>query len=180
MKKIFLSALITVFAVSAFAQTGKNKNEQNKMKKADAKEAKIERQEVDLADDDSKVKFDNDGTRFDVNNDGILSPEEKMARKTAKRAYKADRKDRADDGILNGSAGDHNTHGKDVSGLARETTLEGREKGKAVSDMAGSKAKNTDKVRPAVGDRKPQHTERHMGAGKPSAKGRPMGAGRKQ
>lgn len=180
MKKIFLSALITVFAVSAFAQIGKNKNEQNKMKKANAKEAKIERQEVDQADDDSKVKFDNDGTRFDVNNDGLLSPEEKMARKTAKRAYKADRADRADDGILNGSAGDHNTHGKDVSGLAKETTLEGREKGKAVSDMAGSKARKGDKVKPATGDRKPQHMGRPAGAGKPSAKGRPMGAGRKQ
>ncbi|MBC7757995.1 MAG: hypothetical protein H7069_04000 [Phormidesmis sp. FL-bin-119] len=175
MKKVFLSALIAVFAVSAFAQTGKNKNEANKMIKADAKEAKIAREKVESPSDDPKDKFDNDQSRFDINNDGIFSPEEKVARKTAKRAYKADR---YDDGILNGSANDHNNHGKDVSGLATGTSLEGREKGKAVSDLAGSKARKAERVQP-TGDRKPKNVGRHTGAGKPATTGRPMGAGRK-
>lgn len=175
MKKIFFSALIAVFAVSAFAQPGKNKNEQNKMIKVDSKEAKIGREKAKPTSDDPKDKFDNDYTRFDLNNDGIFSPEEKAARKTAKRAYKADRKD---DGILNGSAGDHNTHGKDVSRVAKETTLEGREKGKAVSDVARSKARKGENVKPTV-NRKPEKIVRPAGAGKPATTGRPMGAGRK-
>ncbi len=175
MKKILFSALITVFAFSAFAQPGKNKNQQNKMNKADAKEAKIGREKAKPTSDDPKDKFDNDYTRFDVNKDGIFSPEEKAARKTAKRAFKADRKD---DGILNGSAGDHNTHGKDVSGVAKGTTLEGREKGKAVSDVARSKARKGENVNPKVNS-KPQKIARPAGAGKPAKTARPMGAGRK-
>ena len=175
MKKIFFSALIAVFAVSAFAQSSNNNNEQNKMRKADAKEAKIARDKVKPSSDEPKDKFDNDYTRFDLDKDGSLSPEEKAARKTAKRAYKADRKD---DGMLNGSAGDHNTHGKDVSGVAKETTLEGREKGKAVSDVARSKARNGEHAKPTV-DRKPEKMGRPTGAGKPATTGRPMGSGRK-
>ncbi len=86
-----------------------------------------------------------DGNFGDLNNDGTISPDEREARKQAKRAAAEERQagrydeDRANKG--------KNEHGERVSGTARGTDLERREKGAAVSGTASSKARNAERVK---------------------------------
>ncbi|MES3019918.1 MAG: hypothetical protein V4721_19180 [Bacteroidota bacterium] len=84
----------------------------------------------------------------DLNNDGTISPEEREARKQARRTDSEERRAGryGEDGI-----NENNEHGKTVSGAARETSLEGREKGAAVSAAASSKARNGERVKATGG-----------------------------
>ncbi len=168
-----MSAAIALFAVSAFAQSDDAKNKQGQ-----------EREYAKNKDKSDKDKFDN--AQYDVDDDGIFSPEERDARKADKIAWKADRKadrraDKSDDGLLNGSTHKDN-HGRDVSGTARGTTLEGREKGKAVSDIARSNGQSGERMQGA-GMSKPAKAARPSGspdkAARPSGSGKSSGAGRK-
>ena len=215
MKKLIMSAAIALLAVSAFAQSGSRSIDRDKSAKKTAKETTLggkEKGRVSVSDDLSKSKSENDYRQDDLNTEAKLSPEEKAARKTARKAEgqarkddgkdikrddklspdeKAARKtarkaegqtrkaDRMDDEIVNGSAGDNNDHGKNVSGVARGTTLEGREKGEAVGNVARSKARSGERVNPKGTNKKPNTVLRPAGSGKPSGAGRPMGAGRK-
>ncbi|MDP3467773.1 MAG: hypothetical protein Q8S11_05530 [Daejeonella sp.] len=157
MKKLIMSAAIALFAVSAFAQSN-DKTKQG--------------QQREYAKDKDKTDKGRTEHKYDVNNDGIFSPEERETRKADKMGRRADRKaDRRDDGLLNGS-NDKNMHGRDVSGTARGTMHEGREKGKAVSDVARSNGKSRERMQ-GVGN-----TNRPDG-GRPAGAGRPGGAGRK-
>jgi hypothetical protein len=211
MKKLIMSAAIALLAVSAFAQSGSRSIDRDKSAKETTLGGK-EKGRVSVSDDLSKSKSENDYRQDDLNTEAKLSPEEKAARKTARKAEaqarkedgkdikrddklspeeKAARKtarklegktrkaDRMDDGIENGSAGNNNDHGKNVSGVARGTTLEGREKGEAVGNVARSKARNGERVNPKGTNKKPNTVLRPAGSGKPSGAGRPMGAGRK-
>jgi hypothetical protein len=167
MKKILLSATIALFAVTAFAQSnnGKNKDRVNKELASDRVKDKAEkdRSEKVRKEKDRTEDYRTENNKYDVNNDGIFSPEEKEARKADKMARKEARngeRDLADDGLLNGSSTKDN-HGRDVSGTARGTEYEGREKGKAVSDVARSNGKSRE----------------GMQGGKPARVGKPAGAG---
>jgi len=117
----------------------------------DARKAERRTDHVNNGKDDHFGDFDNDGT---------LSPQEKEARKQAKRAGAEDRKggrhgeDRAENG--------NNEHGKRVSGIARGTDMEGREKGAVVSGTAGSKARNPERVK-ANGSAKPRTSAKPAG-----------------
>lgn len=172
MKKVFISAAIVLFAVTAFAQSDNDKNKQGQQREF--------ARNKDTKEKSDKDKIDN--SEYDINNDGIFSPEEREARKADKIARKETRKaDRSDDGLLNGSVRKDN-HGRDVSGTARGTTYEGREKGQAVSDVARSNGKSPEKMR-GTGMHRPEKTVRPAGtpdkAVRPAGGGKPMGAGRK-
>lgn len=169
MKKLIISAAIALFAVSAFAQSNNAKNKQREPKQQSA--------DRDSKDHTDKDKLDN--RQYDLNNDGIFSPEEREARKASKMARRDARKaDRLDDGLLNGSNGNDN-HGRDVSGTARGTMLQGREKGEAVSDVARSNGRNGERMQGAGNTGNPERIGRPAGSGKPAGVGRPAGAGRK-
>lgn len=139
MKKLLFSAALAIFAVTAVAQTktnsksdvsvtAKNKTDKNKEKGTEVSGTAKSQTDVEFRQDDA-------------NRDGKLSAEEKAARKQAKKEESRTRKaDRTDDGISNGSASENNIHGKAVSELATETTLEGREKGAAISGLAKTNA----------------------------------------
>lgn len=180
MKKVIISAAIALFAVSAFAQTRSASNGQGTSVSSTSKETTLEGKEKGQAISElAKSKSNNDYRQDDLNRDGKLSREEREARRAARKAdVEARRADRADDGILNGSAGDYNTHGKDVSGVATGTMLEGREKGEAVSDVARSKARNGERAQ-ATGSRKPNNVGRPSAPGKSSGAGRSAGTGRR-
>ncbi|SKB39865.1 hypothetical protein [Daejeonella lutea] len=161
MKKILLSAAIALFAVSAFAQSNS----------ASKKQKDPNSQSTDKAAKDKDWKFD--GDQYDVNQDGDFSPEEREARRAAKMAWKENRKaDRNDDGILNGSAGHPDNHGSDVSSIARGTTLEGREKGERVRDVARSNGKSRERMQGASTANKPAKVGRTAGAGRTTGAGR--------
>ena len=225
MKKLILFAGISVFAVSAYAQTGTSSNEQGTTVSSTAKDNTLEGKEKGQAISEMAKSKSMSHRQDDLNSDGKLSPEERAARKAARKAEadarrtdhmgdldaklspeerdarkaarKADaqahREDRADDGILNGSAGDHNDHGKSVSDIAKDPTLEGREKGEAVSGEASSKARNGERDhgtqsrkpenvgKPAGSGKhmggKPAGSGNHSGMGKPSGVGKPAGSG---
>ncbi|MES2875805.1 MAG: hypothetical protein V4708_18925 [Bacteroidota bacterium] len=135
MKKLFLSAALAIFAVAAIAQTKTNaKSDVSVEAKTNTNKNKDKGTEVSgTAKSQTDVEFRQD----DANRDGKLSAEERAARKEAKKEEVRSRKaDRTDDGIMNGSASENNIHGKTVSELATGTTLEGREKGAAISSVA--------------------------------------------
>lgn len=135
MKKLFLSAALAIFAVAAVAQSKTNsKSEVSVTAKSNTNKNKEKGTEVSgTAKSQSDVEFRQD----DANRDGKLSAEERAARKEVKKEELRTRKaDRTDDGLLNGSASENNIHGKTVSELATGTTLEGREKGAAISGVA--------------------------------------------
>jgi hypothetical protein len=151
MKKIMMSAAIALFAVSAFAQPT-----------------------VTPPDHGRSDEYN----KYDLNQDGKLSGEERAARKAERKAEAASRRaDRDDDGVLNGSAGDNNTHGKDVSSIAKGTQLEGREKGKAVSEAARSNARNGARIHDA-GSQRPTNAGRPANTGRPANAGRSAGRGK--
>ncbi len=179
-----MSAAIALFAVTAFAQSDDAKNKSGQKREfAKNKDAK---------DKSDKDKIDN--SQYDINNDGIFSPEEREARKAEKMALKETRRaDRDDDGLLNGSTRKDN-HGADVSGTARGTTLEGREKGRVISDVARSNGKSPERMQGDRMDRpdktnrpsgapnkgvRPAGATKPQGAAKPHGAGKPAGAGRK-
>ncbi|HEY1009833.1 MAG TPA: hypothetical protein VGE58_06960 [Daejeonella sp.] len=175
MKKLILSAAIALFTVTAFAQTnnGKNKNKQHEpMEQNSDREAK---------DKTRKDKSDKDGVDhsvYDVNQDGVFSPEEKEARKADKMARKEARKaerdlDRNDDGLLNGSTGKDN-HGGNVSGTTRATDLQGREKGEAVSGVARTNGRGGDRIQRGGNTGNSGKAARPAGSRKPTAVGRKM------
>ena len=246
MKKLILFAGISVFAISAYAQTGTSSNEQGTTVSSTARESTLEGKEKGQAISEIAESKSMSHRQDDLNSDGKLSSEERAARKATRKAeadarrtdhmgdldaklspeerearkaarkdaevrmgdhagdlnkdgqispeerdaYKASRKgdaqvrreDRADDGILNGSAGDHNDHGKSVSDIAKDPTLEGREKGEAVSGEASSKARNGERDH-GTHSRKPDHAGKpagsgnHMG-GKPAGSGNHSGMGK--
>lgn len=179
MKKLILSAAIALFAVSGFAQSKDSKY------KREPKEQTSEREKKDKVKKDKPEREDNedmDKSVYDVNRDGIFSPEEKEARKTDKMARKEARKaerelDRDDDGLLNGSH-DKDNHGRDVSRTARGTEFEGREKGKTVSDVARSNGKSRDRMEGSGNTNKPAKVGRPAGMGKPAGSGKPAGVGK--
>jgi hypothetical protein len=180
MKKLILSAAIALFAVTAFAQSNNGKNKQREPKEqASDREMKDKKDKVKKDKSDNDDINDTDKNVFDVNQDGIFSPEEREARKADKMARKEARKaardnDRSDDGLLNGS-NDKDTHGRDVSGTARGTTLEGREKGEAVSDVARTNGRSGDRMqRGGQQMGKPAKAARPAGSRKPAAVGRKM------
>lgn len=177
MKKVIISAAIALFAVSAFAQTSTSSNEHGTSVSSTSKETILEGKEKgQTVSDLARSKSKNDYRQDDLNRDGKLSPEEREARKVVRKAQAETRRaDRSDDGILNGSAGDNNLHGKDVSGTATGTMLEGREKGEAVSGVARSKARNGERVQSHPESRKPANAGRPAGSMKPSGAGRPSG-----
>lgn len=173
MKKLVLSAAIALFAVSAFAQSNNVKNKQR-----EHKEHASDRMEKDKVKKDKSDKDDIDNNVYDVNQDGIFSPEEREARKADKMARKETRKadrdmDRNDDGLLNGST-ERDNHGRDVSGTARGTNLEGREKGGAVSDVARTNGGSGDRIQRGGQTGKPAKVVRPSGSRKPAAVGRKM------
>ena len=174
MKNVIISAAMALFAMSASAQSSSASNEHGKSVSSGSRETTLEGREKGKSISElAKSKSDNEYRPYDLNQDGKLSSEEKAARKAGKRAEAKSRKaDRSDDGLLNGSAGDKAIHGQDVSAIAKGTQLERREKGAAVSDVARSKAKNTERVRESAGKR-PANVGRPVTAGKPaSARGR--------
>ena len=178
MKKVLLSTAIALFAVSTFAQSGSTSDVREKYAKKTKKETTLDGKENSrVSADVSKAKSESDYRQDDLNKKAKLSREEKVARKTAKKAKGKIRKaDRMDDGIVNGSAGDNNDHGKNVSGVARGTTLEGREKGETVSNVARSKSRNGESVNRKVTNKKPNRVVKPAGSGKSSGVRRPMGA----
>lgn len=126
-------------------------------------EIKLTKEEKDARKAERKADHTNNGTddRFgDLDNDGTLSPQEKEARKQARKADAEGGKggrhgeDRAENG--------NNEHGKRVSGIARGTDMEGREKGAAVSSAAGSKARSPERVK-ANGSAKPRISAKPAG-----------------
>ncbi|WP_411272716.1 hypothetical protein [Daejeonella sp.] len=135
MKKLFFSAALALFALVAVAQTETtSKSDVKVTAKSKTKKDKEKVAEVNgTAKSESELKFRQD----DLNDDTKLSGEEKAARKKVKKEkFKNQKADRTDDGLLNGSASGKNIHGKAVSELATGTTLEGREKGAAISGLA--------------------------------------------
>ncbi len=161
MKKLILSAAIALFAVSAFAQNNNAKDKQKAPKDRTDKTAKVK---------EEKEKFDN--SSYDLNNDGIFSPEERQARKAEKIARKETRKaDKDDDGILNGSA-DRDNHGSVVSATAKGTTYKGKEKGEAVSDVARTNGKSAERIQGGGSTARPAKAAKPAGAGKPAGVGR--------
>ena len=179
MKKLLYAAALTIFVSSAFAQEKEPKNEQGVAVSKASNETLLEGKEKgQYISDLAKGKSNGEFRKDDLNRDGKLSAEEKEARKAARRAEAQDRKaDRADDGVVNNST-DKNGHGVAVSGIAKGTTLEGREKGAAVSDAARAKARNGEKTqRPEMkrqdGSRKVSRPAKPSGAGRPAGAGRP-------
>ncbi len=149
MKKLIFSAALAIFAVTALAQTKTSSKSdvsvaakgttENKGKGAEVSATAKTRSEVELR----------------RNEDRKMSPEEKAARKEAKKERNASRKpERTDDDLKDGTASESNAHGKAVSEVATSTTLEGREKGALISGVAkansngefksGDKARNSD------------------------------------
>ncbi|SKB27019.1 hypothetical protein [Daejeonella lutea] len=173
MKKLVLSAAIALLAVTAFAQTNTNRTRQR-----ETKEQVLDRLGKDHT-KKNKGDIDHiDKSVYDVNQDGVFSPEEKEARKAAKMARKETRKanrelDRNDDGLLNGST-DRDNHGRDVSGTARGTDRQGREKGEAVSDVARTNGRSGDRMTRGGQTATPGKATRPAGSRKPTAVGRKM------
>jgi hypothetical protein len=131
MKKIILSAAMALFVVAAYAQTGKVKSDASVNGKAHAHKG---RQSAEVSGNTkSEVEFKTD----DLDRDGRMSKDEKAARKARR---DAERPDRSDDRMKDGSRSENNAHGKAVSEVATGTSLEGREKGAAVSEVARSKS----------------------------------------
>lgn len=128
MKRFIVLAAFALCATTAFAQNNSNKKEKDGDRVSKEKVEKYE-----------------DKDREDIE----LSPEQKAERKAVKKAEKDQRKmakkaekqyrknDKQDDGILNNST--PKNQGGWVSKTAKETTLEGRDKGKAVSEAGRSK-----------------------------------------
>ncbi|MGB4400990.1 MAG: hypothetical protein WBJ10_16580, partial [Daejeonella sp.] len=135
MKKLFFSAALALFAVAAVAQTKtKVKSDVSVTAKSKTEKNKEKGTEVN---GDARAKSDVEFRQDDANRDGKLSAEEKTARKEAKKEETRARKaDRVDDGSSKGSGSENNIHGKAVSELATGTTLEGSEKGAAISGLA--------------------------------------------
>lgn len=180
MKKLVLSAAIALFAVTAFAQTNNGKNKQREPKEQTSDREKKDKVKKEKTDRDDQEDIDK--SVYDVNQDGIFSPEEREARKGDKMARKEARKgerdmDRRDDGLLNGSNGKDN-HGRDVSGTARGTDLEGRAKGERVSDVARSNGKSRERMEGSGNTNKPAKVGRPAGMGKPAGSGKPAGVGK--
>lgn len=176
MKTILFSAAFAFFAISASAQTEPVK-ESNPVSNA-AKESTLTGREKGRAISElAKTKAKNEVEKEDNETEVKLTREEKQALKATRKAEKkvekeARKADREDDGIINGSEG-KNEHGKAVGGVAKETTLEGKEKGMAVRDAARIKAKNGEKSkRPDM--KKPAKDSRPV---KPSGAGKPARAG---
>ena len=130
MKKLFFSAALALFVVAAIAQTKTTTKSDVSVTSKNTKKDKEKSTEVSGT---AKSKSDVEFRQDDADRDGKLSAEEKTARKEAKKSRKSDR---TDDGLLNGSGSEKNIHGKTVSELATGTTLEGREKGAAISAVA--------------------------------------------
>jgi len=152
-----MSAAIALFAISAFAQSNNAKNKQG--------------QQREYAKDKAKTGKDKSDNNYDLNNDGTFSSEERETRKADKMARRENRRaDRQDDGLLNGSNNKDN-HGRDVSGTARGTMLEGREKGKAVSDAARSNGKSRERMQGGGNTNRPETVGRPAGAGRSSGTG---------
>ena len=207
MRKLILFAAIAVFATSAYAQSGSTSNEHGTTVSSSARESTLEGKEKGQAISEIAKSKSMSHRQDDLNSAGKLSPEEKAARKAARKAEayarradhmgdldaklspeerdarKAARKadaqahgeDRADDGIINGSAGDHNDHGKTVSDIAKDQTLEGRAKGEGVSEEARSKARNGERDH-GTHSRKPNNIGKPAGSGKHMG-GKPAGSG---
>ncbi|MEJ7694382.1 hypothetical protein [Daejeonella sp.] len=131
MKKIILSAAMALFVVTAFAQTKTQvKTDVSASAKSNTNKDKQKSAEVSgTAKSDVEFKTD------DLNRDGKMSKDEKAARKARKDANKAER---SDESRMDQSGSEKNAHGKAVSEIATETTLEGREKGAAISGVAKS------------------------------------------
>jgi len=180
MKKVIISAAIALFAVSAFAQRSSSSNEHGTSVSSTSKETILKGKDKGQTTSElAKSKSKNDHRQDNLNRDGKLSPKEKEARKAFRKAQAETRKaDRSDNGILNGNTGDNNLHGKDVSGTATGTMLEGREKGEAVSGVARSKARNGERVKSYPESRKPAKVGRPAGSMKPSVADRTSGTGR--
>jgi hypothetical protein len=177
MKTILFSAALAFFAISASAQTEPVK-ESNPVSTA-AKESTLTGREKGRAISElAKSKAKNEVDKEDNETEVKLAREEKHALKAARKAEKRARKaDLKDDGIINGSEG-KNDHGTAVSGVAKETTLEGKEKGMAVRDAARLNGKKGEKAKhPEM--KKPAKTAKASRPEKPSAAGRPAGHGGK-
>ncbi len=173
MKKLFFSAALAIFAVTAIAQTKTNaKSDVSVTAKGNSNKNKEKGTEVSgSAKSQSDVEFRQD----DANRDGKLSAEEKAARKAAKKEETRTRKaDRTDDGMSNGSGSENNIHGKTVSELATGTTLEGREKGAAISGVAKTNANGELRrdERPRDGEMTPEEKTARKEARKEEAKTR--------
>jgi hypothetical protein len=175
MKSILFSAAFALFAISASAQSEPAK-ETNPVSTA-AKESTLAGKEKGQAISElAKNKAKREVDKEDIETGVKLTREEKHAMKAARKAEKRARKaDLKDDGIINGSEG-KNEHGTAVSGVSKETTLKGKEKGMAVREAARIKAKKAEKAkRPEMKKpAKPAKTSRPV---KPSGAGRPAGAG---
>lgn len=175
MKKTIIFAGLALFAVSAFAQNNTDSDSQGTAVSTVAKETTLEGKEKGQAISEIAKSKSTTHRHDDLNNDGKLSREERKARR-AERREQAEA-DRADDGIINGAADGNNVHGTAVRDIAKETALEGREKGEAIRDAARSKARNGERVqRPEA--RKPDNVGRPSGSGKPAGAGRPAGRGK--
>lgn len=133
MKKILLLAAIALFGISAYAQSP---SKVTKVKGQDKEQTDVEKDDADV-----KLSSEEKAARKAEKRAGKEA--EKAQRKASKEILKADRKaDRDDDGIINESNVQSDSQGKEVSTLAKETTLKGREKGEAISTAARSKARN--------------------------------------
>jgi hypothetical protein len=138
MKKILLLAAITFLGISAFAQSSSTNP---KVKNQD-------KEQTDLDKEDSTPKLTDEQKVARKAEKRSLKDAEKAQRRASKEIRKAEKKaDRDDDGLLNESNVKNDSHGKEVSAVAKETTLEGKEKGKAVSTAANSKAGNVERVK---------------------------------
>jgi hypothetical protein len=138
MKKILLFAVITLLGISAYAQSS---SEDTKVKNQEKEQSDVDREDSEIKltkEEKSARKLERRATR----------DAEKADRKASKEIRKADRKaDMEDDGINNESNIKPDSHGSIVNATARETTLEGREKGEAVSSVANSKARKSEKLK---------------------------------
>jgi murein DD-endopeptidase MepM/ murein hydrolase activator NlpD len=172
MKTILFSAALAIFAMSASAQTEPAK-ETNPVSTAAKESTSAGKEKGQAISELAKSKAKNEAVREDGEKDVKLTREERQALKAARKAAKEARKaDLKDDGIVNGSAG-HDEHGTAVRRVAKETTLEGKDKGLAVRDAARIKAKNGERAKhPAM--KKPAKVSRPV---KPAGAGRPSGAG---
>ena len=179
MKTILFSAALAFFAISASAQTEPLK-ETNPVSTATKESTLTGKEKGQAISELAKSRAKNEVDKEDNETDVKLTREEKQAlkaeRKAAKKVEKQARKaDREDDGIINDSA-EKNEHGTAVSGLNKETTLKGKEKGMAVRDAARIKAKNGERAkRPEM--KKPAKTTKTSRPVKPSGAGKPAGAG---
>lgn len=137
-----------------------------KLTKEEKEARKAERRAAIEARKADRIKEGRDDSFGDLNNDGAISPEEREASKEARKAQAEERRAGrfGEDGDVNGN----NEHGKTVSGIARDSGFEGREKGAAVSGAASSKARNAERVK-ANGSAKPRIPAKPAGS---AARGR--------